>query len=255
MELFECYERASTGRSAGDRDDLRHAWRSRANADHERAERFWGLESRWPLIQPVVHVTSEEQAVRQAALCTEHGADGVFLIGHGTTWPEMMPIVSRVQAEVGGFVGVNLLDRLAADVLAELSIAAVWADARGDADIRHHEDAPLFYSGFAFKYQPQPDDLAVAATDEALTCDVLTTSGGGTGYAPDVAKLRAIRAAVPGMPVAVASGVTPANAATILPWVDAVLVATGISSAFDEIDPDALSMLLAVRNDLWARTG
>jgi predicted TIM-barrel enzyme len=214
---------------------------------------FWTLGERWPLVQPVIHVTSEAQALEEASRCREAGSDGVFLIGHGMAAEDLASIHLTVRDEVGGFVGVNYLDRDAGRVLCDRPLDAVWADHPGRAHEHLDRDdptRPLFYAGFAFKYQRQPEDLAAEAAAFTALCDVLTTSGTGTGSAPDVAKLTTIRAAIGDHPMAVASGVTPENAPTILPWVDAVLVATGISASFDRIDPVRLRALLAVRDDL-----
>ena len=67
--------------------------------------------------------------------------------------------------------------------------------------------------------------------------DVITTSGPGTGQAAEPAKIAAIRAGAGDHPMALASGVTPENVDDYLPWVDAYLVATGISRDFEHLDP------------------
>ena len=91
--------------------------------------------------------------------------------------------------------------------------------------------------------------------------DVVTTSGVGTGVAARVEKLRAMREGCGSVAMALASGVTPANATEYAPLVDCLMVATGISlrGDFYNIDSDLLRALLqvargcatAVRTDAW----
>lgn len=112
-------------------------------------------------------------------------------------------------------------------------VQAIWTDGT------YVGRAPLnfeVFSGFAFKYRPQPKDLASAAVDAIQSCHVLTTSGPGTGKPADVSKVQAIRAAVGTHRVALASGVDVYNVGTFLPYVDDFLVATSINKTFSEID-------------------
>ena len=76
--------------------------------------------------------------------------------------------------------------------------------------------------------------------------DVVTTSGIATGYSADIGKISAFRRGVGDHPLALASGITPENICDYMPWVDAVLVATGINKGEDfyNIDPHRLSQLL-----------
>jgi uncharacterized protein len=52
-----------------------------------------------------------------------------------------------------------------------------------------------------------------------------------------------MRQALGGFPLAIASGITPENVEAYLPYVDAFLVATGISSSFTELDSERVRML------------
>ena len=78
--------------------------------------------------------------------------------------------------------------------------------------------------------------------------DAVTTSGIATGEAADRAKIAAFRRGCGDAPLALASGVTPENAADYAADVDAMLVATGINRPGDfyEIDPARLRRLLGV---------
>lgn len=101
--------------------------------------------------------------------------------------------------------------------------------------------APRFYGSVAFKYQAPEPDPAGAAVQALKLCMLPTTSGPGTGHAPDVEKARSMAAAVARGPLggelAVASGMTPENVSAFLPYFTHFLVATGVSKDehhFDE---------------------
>ncbi|MEM6422211.1 MAG: adenine phosphoribosyltransferase, partial [Pseudomonadota bacterium] len=81
--------------------------------------------------------------------------------------------------------------------------------------------------------------------------DVVTTSGVATGQEAALDKIAAFREGAGDRPLALASGVTPENAAQYRA-VDAFMVATGInrSGDFYTIDPAQLTALLAVARDL-----
>jgi predicted TIM-barrel enzyme len=74
--------------------------------------------------------------------------------------------------------------------------------------------------------------------------DVVTTSGPGTGIAAARAKIVAMKEAVGGFPLAIASGITPDNVADYLDVADCFLVATGISRSFTELDPEKTRTLI-----------
>jgi predicted TIM-barrel enzyme len=61
-----------------------------------------------------------------------------------------------------------------------------------------------------------------------------------------VEKIRTIREAIPSdKPLAIASGITPENVRDFLPYIDYVLVATGVSKNYHELDRDKLQRLVA----------
>ncbi|MNU37276.1 hypothetical protein D3C71_259290 [compost metagenome] len=106
----------------------------------------------------------------------------------------------------------------------------------------------LFFGSVAFKTQhPEPSDdhAALAASKAAGFGWVPTTSGPATGIAPDLQKLRTMRHRVPNVDLAVASGVTPENAADISLFVDWIFVSTGISKDFHTFDPDKMRKVRA----------
>lgn len=108
---------------------------------------------------------------------------------------------------------------------------------------------PVLFGGFAFKGQPAPVDFEQEAKQVAEVYDVLTTSGPATGVACPADKVRRVRTAIgPGVPLAVASGVSVENApALVAAGADVLLVASFIAYELDfyRLDPAKLRALLA----------
>jgi predicted TIM-barrel enzyme len=215
----------------------------------------------------VVHVTSSEQAVRNSRIAHDAGADGVFLIDHGSGGS---PAVLRsVWADVtaalpGWWVGVNNLGASALETARAwpADLVAVWedhtvrsADGPGYSSARTRAqewaalgNPPLLFGGVAFKYGGDEtlrgDELAELAAASREFVDVITTSGPGTGHAADAGKIATIRAAIGDHPMAIASGITVDNVTDYLPHADCFLVASGIRRTFDELDPQAVAALV-----------
>ena len=236
-----------------------------------------------PAVLPVLHVRNAAQAGRNAAVAIEAGAQGVFLINHDFPREELVPILAEVRARFPSlWLGVNFLavtGRDAFPVLGRLQaegveIDAYWADdARIDERVPPGEQAEageiaaareksgwkgLYFGGTAFKKQRPvaPSDHETAARTATAWMDAVTTSGIATGEAADRAKIAAFRRGCGDAPLALASGVTPENAADYASDVDAMLVATGINRAGDfyELDPARLRRLLAVTRAAGAGT-
>ena len=235
-----------------------------------------------PAVLPVIHARDAAQAGRNAAIAIEAGAQGVFLINHDFTHEELVPILAEVRARFPSlWLGVNFLavtGRDAFPVLGRLEAEGVEIDACWADDARIDERVPadgqteardiaaareasgwtgLYFGGTAFKKQRPvaPADHEAAARTAAGWMDAVTTSGVATGRAADRAKIAAFRRGCGDAPLALASGVTPDNAADYAADVDAMLVATGInrSGDFYEIDPARLRRLLAVTRAAGAK--
>jgi hypothetical protein len=213
------------------------------------------------VVLPVIHVTDEAQALRNVALAHQVGADGVFLINHAISSRELLTIHAKVvEAFPDWWIGVNCLDLHPQAVFSVVShqVAGVWTDnamideARQEqpaadavlAARRQHGWRGLYFGGVAFKYQRPVHDLRTAATRARQFMDVITTSGPGTGRAAHIDKIRTMKAAIGGFPLAIASGITPANIADYLPHSDCYLVATGISKSFEELDGGLTKQLI-----------
>lgn len=225
------------------------------------------------VVLPVIHVLDNEQAERNIRLAVAAGCPGVFLINHDFPYPQFLPIIRHVRRLFPDYwIGVNFLAVTGADafpVLAELGadnvrVDGYWADdaridemsaidkqteAQGIAQTRVECGwEGLYFGGTAFKKQREvdPADYAQSASIATRYMDVVTTSGIATGHSADIGKIETFRRACGETPVALASGISPDNIAEYMPWVDAVLVATGINikDDFYNIDPVRLATLM-----------
>ncbi|MGL4551451.1 MAG: BtpA/SgcQ family protein [Gemmataceae bacterium] len=216
------------------------------------------------VLLPVVHAVSLPQALANVRVARDGGADGVFLIGHGSiTDDELLAIYLDARAAHPDFwLGLNCLswtpERLFATVGGR--VQGVWiddalidesgddqADARRVAGVQRECGwSGLYFGGIAFKYQRPVRDPAAAARKARPWMDVVTTSGPGTGHAAPPGKIRSMREAVGDAPLAVASGVTPENVTDYLPWADCFLAATGVSYTLEELDPARVRDLVGV---------
>ncbi|MBS1722842.1 MAG: hypothetical protein JSS66_07675 [Armatimonadetes bacterium] len=211
-----------------------------------------------PKIFAVVHTRQEPEALANAVVAVECGCDGVFFINHGGMTPEtLLSIATQFEPSKTGvnFLGSSLSEAFR---LCGSAIPMMWSDnapitlMAAEALAAHRKDVGftgVHYGGVAFKYQPQPANLRKAGEEARFLVDVLTTSGDGTGIAPDLEKL-AVLAEGFGSKIAVASGVTPENVVSMLPYVDHFLVATGISKDFHNLDVEKCKALVdAVRSN------
>jgi hypothetical protein len=217
--------------------------------------------SRQHVVLPVIHVESEHQARSNADLARQAGADGVFLINHFSDCEDLLAIHAKVSEDhPDWWIGVNCLDvdppqffELVTD-----RVSGIWVDHAG-IDERKGEQplaekaavargrsgwAGLYFGGVAFKYQRPVEDLTRAARLAVRYMDVVTTSGPGTGIAAAREKIVAMKEAVGGFPLAIASGITPENVGDYLDVADCFLVATGISRSFTELDPVKVRSLI-----------
>lgn len=234
-----------------------------------------------PVVLPVVHVVDNAQAERNVAIAIEQGAAGVFLINHDFAYTQFLPIIRHVRARFPSvFLGVNFLAVTGLHAFGELGklqaegvqVDAYWADdacidehARPDAQTQAQAIAQarvasqwqgLYLGGTCFKKQREvnPADYAQSAKLATEWMDVVCTSGVATGHAADAGKISTFRRAMGDAPLALASGITPENAAQYAADVDCFLVATGINAPGDfyNIDPARLHTLLTLTRKLGA---
>ncbi len=226
-------------------------------------DRFRAVFRNRHVVLPVIHVASEEQALRNTAIASEAGADGVFLINHAIPWDSLLEIHRTVTKRFpDGWVGVNCLDLAPVQVFSHVGprVSGVWTDnalieegqskqPQAEAVLKARAATGwdgLYFGGVAFKYQRDVTDLTGAATTARPFMDVVTTSGPGTGQAAHVEKIQTMKAALGAFPLAIASGITPGNVSDYLPYADCFLVATGISQNFEQLDVMKLVRLLSV---------
>lgn len=224
-----------------------------------------------PVVTPVIHVTDAKQVLTNIGHAARLGIPGIFLINHDFPVEPFLPILRVVRAECPNlWLGVNFLaqpGRVAFPALGRLQaegcqIDAYWADdacmderqstqteAEAIAAIRAASGwQGMYFGGVCFKKQ-RPVDPALNEYSARLALpfmDVVTTSGVATGQATDLTKITAFRRGLGAAPLAIASGVTPDNAAQYAADVDCFLVASGInhSGDFYNIDPARLAALL-----------
>ena len=226
-----------------------------------------------PAVLPVVHVLDKEQAIRNVRIAIQEGAQGVFLINHDFHHNQLVPIIRSVRETfLYVWLGVNFLGvsgSQAFPILGDLAsqgvaVDAYWADnahvdervsldqqetATAISRVRRESDwKGLYFGGTAFKMQRTvaDDKVGVAASLATHFMDVVTTSGSATGVAANMDKIRAMRASCGDAAMAIASGITPANASDYIPYVDCFLVATGVSGDFYNFDPIKLRSLIHI---------
>ena len=219
------------------------------------AKRRFGMEkTSGKKFYPVIHCIDPYykngigHAIRNTSLAIENGADGVFLIGHGMEYVELLYIYENVRKQFPKvWIGINFLDvshdtifhgasfcfdwsRLSHVAKKCENLNALWIDAMPDE--RLSLSSIQIFGGVAFKYlSPHLSGAPLAAACErAIQCvDVATTSGDKTGSAPNVKKLESIKGHLDGrIPLALASGVSSNNVHEFLETVDIFLVASSI---------------------------
>lgn len=217
---------------------------------------------------PVIHILDEDQVLEQVDVALEGGADGVWLIDHEGMSDEFMWELAlyRVRPRHPDlWIGLNFLSMNAAEAMASVvddRIDGLWTD---DAKVRPETDSRLakriweakkrsrwrgtYFGGVAFKGSKPVRDPAAAARAAKDLMDVVTTSGPATGVPAELDKIRAMKEAVGDHRLAVASGITPENAPTYLPYVDDFLVATGISRDFHTLDGPKVRALADIVHD------
>lgn len=197
-------------------------------------------------VLPVVHVENQRQALKNADIAYDEGADGVFLISmKGMPHRGLLNVFEVTKDNFPNwFIGLNYLDLPAIDVFRNLSrnVSGVWTDNAGiDESAERQIEAALikkawdnsrwkglYFGGVAFKYQRDVEDLPLASRIASQFMDVVTTSGDGTGHPPSPEKIRVMKTAIGDKPLAIASGISAENVGDYKDNADAFLVATSL---------------------------
>lgn len=213
-----------------------------------------------PKILPVIHYLDWETAFAEVGTALLCGADGVFLISHHGNDQELMDVGVAIKTKHPGFpIGINLLSTNALDAVGSaiaLAFPMLWGDDLGvdssginDAgkrieSLRWSNPGFEVFASVAFKYRPHESYPAKAALNALEAGFIPTTSGFGTGSAPELEKIVAMSRATGGV-LAIASGMTPWNVAEYAPFLSHIMVATGISVDEHRMDADKLRLMIA----------
>lgn len=210
-----------------------------------------------PRFTAVIHITSDEQALAQTKVALDNGAGGIFLIDHKRRYTKVLITYDKIRQEFpDAWIGVNFLD-LSADRAIQVvptGANALWTDSQGldeeamfNNSIRSKTISSKWgwdhFAGTAFKYQHERFLPEIQAARNTELFDVVCTSGDATGHAASIEKIVAMRGAIGTNSLALASGVTPDNVGEYAPYVNCLMVATGISSSFDTLDPALVARL------------
>ncbi|MEE9334473.1 MAG: BtpA/SgcQ family protein [Granulosicoccaceae bacterium] len=238
-----------------------------------RAEFHQAFDSPGPVVIPVIHVLDIEQTALNIDIALDAGVVGVFLINHDFAVEEFTPIVRVIRQRYPTlWMGLNFLavtGEHAFPILGELQskgfrIDAYWADDAcidESASLQDQTQANkiqqarkasgwngLYLGGTCFKKQREvsPEDYGVSAELATHFMDGVCTSGFATGVEADTDKIKIFRERIGEHVLALASGITPDNAA-VYSDVDCFMVATGINldGDFYNIDKQRLMQLLA----------
>jgi hypothetical protein len=194
---------------------------------------------------PVIHMVNKEQVFSNVELCLANDIEKVFLINHATSALDLMNCAADVRQKFPVWVGVNLLGmNIWAAIRLKLAFDGLWCDQSLSAeDNKNRRFAGLLFTGVAFKYQPQPQDLKAACEEAKQLTDVVTTSGVGTGHAADTEKIKLMREYLGDHPLAIASGVTPENVLDYKGLANYLLVASSFTDYKERIIPEKLKAL------------
>ena len=211
-------------------------------------------------IIPVIHYLDDEQAMRNARRVYDAGCDGVMLIDMTGKNDRLVPLAQDIKIEWPDLpAGVN---HLGLDPLRslDLNLAAgldmTWTDAQPTHTVFPDDQLSLMLSrrigrkrhdlfvGVAFKHQEHEPDPVGAAKSAIARNLIPTTSGSATGKAAEVQDIIDLRQGIAAdAPLAIASGITPDNFAGFRPHLTHVLVATGVSRSFHELDEELMREL------------
>lgn len=200
---------------------------------------------------PVIHVLNTEQMLRNIEISKSHGADGVFLINHGSMSSERLIELHAESVEIypDFWIGINCLDLSSREVFRNIpeTVDGIWVDDGGIDDDgtsyaklisrsrKRSSFTGLYFGGVAFKGH-HVEDAKKAARRATRFMDIVTTSGPITGKAASLEKIVSMKEAIGERSLGIASGVNIDNVEYYLPYVDYFLVATGISLNFYELD-------------------
>lgn len=214
----------------------------------------------------VIHHDDDLLTIQQASICAKtKGVHGIFLISHTGQNEEILKQAEIVHDLFPTLeIGVNFLGWSAYDAMKAFAprqfIRNLWFDSVGvfngqssaiadqTSDALKHlnkwsSNPRQIFAGVDFKYQVLDLDPIASCKKLVELGFIPTTSGIATGFAPSKKKLENLSAVAGDNGLAVASGITPENISELAPYLNHILVSTGVSTNFFEIDEAKLVAL------------
>lgn len=208
-------------------------------------------------IYPVIHYFDCETTLREAEIAKKYGADGVFLISHIGSDEKLIPLAVKIKNDFDLKSGLNLLPfdcMHTANIVKANNIDMVWFDNCGVSSTGLNEEGELIkefaknnknidiFASVAFKYQKEEINPVMAAINAYEAGFIPTTSGSGTGFAPEVEKIKSMF--LPNKTLAVASGMSCENILLFKDNLTHVLVSTGISMDSFHFDEEKIKKFI-----------
>ena len=226
--------------------------------------------NRRKILLPVIHVENTAQALANGKILYENHVMGCWLINHSCTDKVFADAFNNIKATYPGlWVGINYLGPQFAPIkfCTEYLIKpdGFWFDNVGVFDndssqgikIRNQMQKAklsdvLVFGSICFKYQPQPNSVETTTKTALAICDVITTSGKGTGIDhdnSDINKFKTMKSICDKKTyLAVASGISEANIVNILEHVDIFMVNSSIAEN-EMFIPEKVANLVKIINN------
>lgn len=203
-----------------------------------------------------------EDSIRDLETTFANGGDAI--VYEGSDYRKLDQVLEAVRKQFPNkIVGVNYLGATISyietfELAKKHKLQIAWTDYSGiDLVVEapeislHNVDmtkpAGVFYvSGIHMKYLTLRDEnksIEKSARQAMGWMDGVTITGPATGQATDPEKARRTRVVLGDHPMGAASGVSPENVQTLLPYIDYMLVNTSIASADRRIIPERLKAL------------
>ena len=224
---------------------------SQYNVNKNKIDTIYSVFNRHKILLPVVHVVNITQTLKNVSILHEENVKGCWLINHSCSDEVFANAFNLIKYQIPDFwIGINYLgspfDPINFCVEYNIKPNAFWFDNVGVSDsdcsggrlIRtkmneHNLNDVLVFGSICFKYQRQPKSVEVTTKTALEICDVITTSGKGTGIdhtKEDLIKFHTMKSICNGNSyLAVASGISKTNIHNILECVDIFMVNTSIS--------------------------
>lgn len=218
---------------------------------NNKIDTIYNIFHRRKILLPVVHVVNITQTLENINILHTENVKGCWLINHACSDEIFAVAFNLIKKQLPDFwIGINYLgspiDPINFCVESNIKPDALWFDNVGVSDndssggrlIRskmneHNLNDVLVFGSICFKYQRQPKSVDITTSTALEICDVITTSGKGTGIdhtEEDLTKFRTMKKiCTDNSYLAVASGINETNIHTILNCVDIFMVNTSIS--------------------------